>query len=252
MGRPVLFLHGWTMRGAVFDDVIERLGAEFDCAAPDLPGHASSGQRVATLDECATCISEELERWGKAGAVVVGWSMGAAAAWTYVERFGTGRLAGLVTVDMSPKIVSGPDWPHGLTGQDAKSVTRSTARFATDWDGATQGIATTMFANRDGAPGLSRENARQIILSQDPVQMRRLWSDMVAMDARSTVAQLDLPYLVCSGSLSRVYPTSASDWIARTATQARRHVFDRSGHSPHLEEPDAFAGVIREFACGLS
>ena len=247
MSTPILFLHGWTMRGTIFDDLMARMGAEFDCNAPDLPGHGDALGREPTLDACADMVAEILGT-NRQPAVLVGWSMGAAAAWRYIDRYGTGQLAGLVTVDMSPKIVPTNDWPHGLIRQSADSVAATTQRFSSDWEEATHGIAATMFAHSDGAPGYPRDRAREIILSQDASAMRAMWADLLAMDARDVMAKVDIPWLVCSGALSRVYPASASDWIAEQAPQAVRHVFSASGHSPHLEEPQAFADVIDDFA----
>lgn len=236
------------MQGAIFDDVIARLGPGYDCAAPDLPGHGCATDRPATLEACATLIAHALTRWPHQRPLVVGWSMGAAAAWRYIARRGCGTIGALMTIDMSPRMQPAPDWPHGLIGQSASSIAETTARFVEDWEGASHGIAATMFARSDGAPALSREDARQMILSQDPVRMRRLWRDMVTMDLRDTIPQIDCPYLVCSGAQSRVYPASAADWIAETAPDARRHVFENSGHSPHIEEPAAFARVVQDFA----
>ena len=236
------------MRGAIFDDVIARLGPGFDCAAPDLPGHGCAATRPATLDACATLVVHSLARWPGQRPLVVGWSMGAAAAWRYIARRGTGRIGALMTIDMSPRMQPAPDWPHGLIGQNAASIAATTARFAEDWEGATHGIAATMFASSDGAPTLTREEARQVILTQDPGQMRRLWQDMVTMDLRGVIGQIDRPYLVASGAKSRVYPGSAADWIAEAAPHARRHVFAHSGHSPHLEEPETFARTVQDFA----
>lgn len=249
---PLIFLHGWTMKGAVFDNLIARLGPGVVCAAPDLPGHASAAAQPATLSACVQALNQMLDRLAPRRPVLVGWSMGAAVAWRYCQLFGDTRLAGLVTVDMSPQIVPRAGWRHGLIGQSAQSIAATTRRFARDWPGAVEGIATTMFANRQGAPGFSRETARRVILSQDPDKMRALWADLVAMDARAAIADIQVPYLVCSGAQSRVYPASAADWIAGQAPQARRLVFDHSGHSPHLEEPDGFARAVTRFARGLA
>lgn len=246
--RPViLLLHGWTMRGAIWDDLIARLGPQFDCLAPDLPGHASAADQPPTLAACARTIAGCLDTRPGQQALIVGWSMGAAAAWRYVAENGTSRLAGLMTVDMTPKIEPSGAWAHGLMGQTTASVASSTLRFANDWDGATHGIAATMFATKDGPAAFSRSRAHQIIRSHDPEKMRALWADMLAMDARPQIGAINVPYLVCSGARSRVYPASASDWIAEQAPDARRHVFTNSGHSPHLEEPEAFAQTIAEF-----
>ena len=245
--RPVLFLHGWTMRGMIFEDVQSRMPEEFHCIAPDMPGHAGAAHLPATLDACADLIEDLLEDLS-GNTILVGWSMGAAAAWRYIARYGTDRLAGLVTIDMSPKIVPCTGWPHGLKGQTAKSVRATTLRLAEDWEGAAQSITATMFATLDGAPGFDRNDALQLILSHDPDSMRALWKDMIAMDARQIIPQIDVPYLVCSGARSRVYPASASEWIAATAPMASRHIFSNSGHSPNLEESEEFVRVVSTFA----
>lgn len=252
MAPPILFLHGWTMHGAIFDDVMARLGAGFDCTAPDLPGHGKAAGLAPSLDAMADRIAEILDQFTGVRPLIVGWSMGAAAAWHYGRRCGWDRIGGLVTIDMSPAILPAPDWPHGLKGQTAESVAASTRRFAANWDGATYGIAATMFGSKDGAPGFSREDARKIIRSHDPDLMRSLWDDLLASDARDIIPSITIPYLVCSGSLSRVYPASASAWIIENAPNARQHVFTRSGHSPHLEEPAEFVKVIGDFAKALA
>ncbi|AVO39587.1 alpha/beta fold hydrolase [Pukyongiella litopenaei] len=243
------------MRGAVFDDLAARMGPDFDCLAPDLPGHgAAAGAaagRPATIEACAEMVAAMLDGYPENAVTVVGWSMGAAVAWRYVAGFGTARLRGLVTVDMSPKLMPSRDWQHGLKCQTAETVAASTRRFAEDWTGAAPGIARTMFATPAGAPGFSCIDALRVILAQDADDMRALWGDLVALDQRDVIAEIDVPYLVCSGAQSRVYPAAVSDWIAATAPQARRRVFRRSGHSPHLEEAGAFAGMLSRFVASL-
>lgn len=246
--QPILFLHGWTMRGAIFDDVIARLGPGFACAAPDLPGHAGAVGQPATLDACADLVARSLTRWPGQKPLVVAWSMGATAVWRHIARRGSGGIGALMTIDMSPRMTPAPDWPHGLIGQSVGSIAATTRRLAEDWEGASHGIAATMFARTDESAAQAREAARRTILSQDSGQMRRLWQDMVAMDERAAIARIDCPYLVCSGAASRVYPASAADWIAAQAPYARRHVFAKSGHSPHLEEPAAFVRAVRDLA----
>lgn len=233
------------MRGAAFDRLAAHLPPGLAPFAPDLPGHGDAAALPATLDACADLLHGLL---AQGPAIVVGWSMGAAAAWRCVARHGTAGMAGLMTVDMAPKIVPGPDWPHGLMGQTAETVAATTRRFAEDWRGAAESIAATMFATPDGAPGFTRADALRQVLSNDADRMRALWADLVAMDERATVPRVTLPWLVCRGARSRVYPGSAADWLVATAPDARLHVFAGSGHSPHLEEPAAFAATLARFA----
>ncbi|MEC7963902.1 MAG: alpha/beta fold hydrolase, partial [Pseudomonadota bacterium] len=68
-----------------------------------------------------------------------------------------------------------------------------------------------------------------------------------AMDMRDTIADIDVPYLVCTGADSRLYREDVAQWIAAQAPQAQVARFAQSGHSPHLEEPEAFCDAICRF-----
>ncbi len=242
MSAPkLLLLHGWTMRGASFAPLVERLNG-ITCFAPDLPGHGCDG---GGLQQCVDLVKDLIEREGQ--LVVLGWSMGAAVAWKYVETFGSQALAGLITVDMSPRIWNGPGWDHGLIRQDAKNLARTTEEIHHDWPRAAQKIATTMFADREGTSLFSRDAALDLVLSNAPDVMATYWDDMAAMDLRAVPARIDCPSLIAHGARSRVYPASAAEWLAAQTPRARRVRFEASGHSPHLEEPDLFAEHVQRF-----
>tara|TARA_R110002050_G_scaffold206296_2_gene342068 strand:+ start:45774 stop:46553 length:780 start_codon:yes stop_codon:yes gene_type:complete len=249
--RPVVLLHGWTMRGSIFKDLVGRLPAEFDCHAPDLPGHGELVTMRPSLEAAAQTMADLLDTHNLDDVVLVGWSMGAAVAWQYIEQFGADRIAGLMTVDMSPKLACGPDWPHGLIGQGEADLDTTTTRMIDDWRGMAEAIATTMFGRREGAAGYSRQNALAQIFTNDPEKMIALWKALVGMDHRGLIGRLPCPLLASCGALSRVYPASAARWLADTAPRGKLHVFSASGHSAHLEEPEAFADRLVDFANSL-
>ncbi len=245
--RPVILLHGWTMRGSVMEDLAARLGPS--ALAPDLPGHGDAA-RPASLDAAVKMLDDLVTEAGPE-AIVVGWSMGAAVAWSWLGRTGGGGAAGLVTVDMSPRPVNGGGWDLGLLGQTPDRLARNTAEIHADWPAAAEKIATTMFADKAGAPGFSRAEALAQVLSNDPRAMAAYWDDMMAMDLRDAARGVRIPWRVCHGARSRVYPAGVAKWLAETPT-ATRVTFEASGHSPHLEEPEAFATMIRDFDAELS
>ncbi|MCY0097014.1 alpha/beta fold hydrolase [Hoeflea ulvae] len=249
--RPVVLLHGWTMRGSIFDDLIARLPAGFDCHAPDLPGHGEEAAVEPSLEAAAQMLADLLEAQDLRDVVLVGWSMGAAVAWQSIEQFGADRIAGLMTVDMSPKLGCNADWPHGLIDQGESDLTATTERMISDWPGMTEAIATTMFARREGAPGYGRQEALDQILANDPAKMIAMWEALVRMDKTELIGNLPCPLLASCGARSRVYPKSAAEWLAATAPRGRMHAFENSGHSPHLEEPEAFAKTFVAFAGSL-
>jgi pimeloyl-[acyl-carrier protein] methyl ester esterase len=241
---PVLFLHGWAMNGALFDDIAGRLGTDFDCHAPDLPGHGSRAAAEPSLDNCAAVARQWIERLDR--PLLVGWSMGAAVAWRHLFRHGTDGLRGLVTIDMSPRMLPDANWDLGLIGQSSAAILTTSEKIVPRWSVMAERIACNMYA-RDSEPTVSRETIRDLLLAQDPERLRALWDDLTAMDERRTMAGINIPYLVCTGARSRLYSQKVAHWIAAQAGQARVARFDHSGHSPHLEEPEAFSDALRCF-----
>lgn len=66
------------MNGSAFDQQIELLGDEFQCFAPDLPGHGSSAHLTASIDASGDFLRELINDKDLDDVLLVGWSMGAA------------------------------------------------------------------------------------------------------------------------------------------------------------------------------
>lgn len=249
MSLPTLLcLHGWTMDGSLFADLAHRLEGRAQVLAPDLPGHGGCDpQRPATLEGCSAFIKAQLDEI-QGPVVLLGWSMGAAAAWRFLQDHGQARVAGLITVDMSPRITCTADWPLGLKGQSEARIAAATARFESDWHASAPVLAKGMFAegrNLRDVPCAPELIAK--IRAQEPAKMVQMWRSLVEMDARPLIPSLTLPWSLCAGARSRVYPLAVADWLTSKAPQATLEVFETSGHSPLLEEPEAFAQSAAAF-----
>ncbi len=162
--KTIIFLHGWTMNGSAFDQQIELLGDEFQCFAPDLPGHGSSAHLTASIDASADFLRDLINNNGLNDVLLVGWSMGAAIAWNYLRRFGSTKVAGLITVDMSPKIVNEGDWGWGLVGRTSETIAASTAHLRDDWALSAKAVASGMFATEEGPGHCPASAAANIML----------------------------------------------------------------------------------------
>ncbi|SPJ30485.1 alpha/beta fold hydrolase [Falsiruegeria mediterranea] len=244
MSVPLLFLHGWAMNGAMFGDVAVRLGPDFDCHVPDLPGHGAQEKDEPSLARCVEVVGDIIDRLDR--PILIGWSMGAAVAWQYLSLHGTQGLGGLVTVDMSPCLLPDEEWTFGLGGQSADAVLSTSSKIEFQWRSMVNNIQRNMYA--PGRALASDDDAmKALLLKQNPTTLRPIWDDLVAMDARNTIAGIDIPYLVCAGGQSQLYDPGVAHWIARHAPMAEVQIFPHSGHSPHLEEPEAFCDAIRRF-----
>lgn len=71
--------------------------------------------------------------------------------------------------------------------------------------------------------------------------------NMPRYDIRDRLPRITCPTLVTVGRDDWITPVPASEEIARLIPDARLVVFEESGHSPQLEEPERFQRTVREF-----
>jgi len=71
--------------------------------------------------------------------------------------------------------------------------------------------------------------------------------NMGAYDLKAQLPALTCPVLVTVGRTDWVTPVSAAQTIADLVPGARLVVFERSGHSPQVEERELFQQTVREF-----
>ena len=251
-GAPILLIHGWGVSGALFDQQIEGLAAQFRVVAPDLPGHGGSAAFGADLpfahlaDAIARLVAElRLER-----LCVVGWSMGAMVAWDLVVRYPAIDIAGLVSVDMVPSLLNRPGWDYGLRdGDDAAIFDRNTQRMRDDWPAYVDLFVPRIFsAGPTAATRGQVERATRVALANDPESMAQCWMRMAEQDFRSRLREIEVPALVVASEHSQLYSVAGAEWLCRQLPHARLEIFHHAGHAPHIEETDKFNRMLAGFA----
>lgn len=250
-GRPLVLLHGWGMRGAVFKAQVDALCGRFRVIVPDLRGHGDSSRLEAGqgLETLVDDVAELLASMNLSNAILVGWSMGAMVAWGVMHGTEARRISGLVTIDMVPRLLNDDSWKFGLRlGNDASVFAKAVHRMRSDWRGFAK-----VFVPRIFASGKTDSNKQAIDRMVATVQsghgdsMAGLWTSMAEQDFCSQLAEIKVPVLVTYGKLSQLYCEAASEWLAAVLPNARRVGFANSGHAPHLEEPDLFNREIEIF-----
>jgi proline iminopeptidase len=66
-------------------------------------------------------------------------------------------------------------------------------------------------------------------------------------DLKAELGKLPFPTLVTVGRRDWVTPVSSSETIAALIPKSKLVVFERSGHSPQIEESNLFQDVMRDF-----
>lgn len=255
-GPPVLLLHGAMLDSAQFTwlHAGPALAERFRVYAVDLPRHGGSRpwQGEIGAGELDSVLVQTLDGLGLTSTSLVGFSMGASVALQFA-------LAHPERTDAAVFVAPGGLGPRGR-GQLGTWLVASV--------GFLQQVALRRLA-RD--PGLALRRllhaGRQTPSYTELVQLQRqealsklrlgepLFDDRqrlaygplrMRLDLLGQVADLDVPSLWLCGSADRVVRTAM---IAEAAARCSAR-FDRIPHAGHLvplDQPDAFARVVRDF-----
>ena len=127
-GKPLLFIPGLTFSGEIFMQQINYFAKNYRVIAIDPRGQGLSAKTVAGNDYIThgKDLCAFIEGLGLKDVVVIGWSTGNLDAWSYVEQFGTAKLRGVVTIDMSPLPLSADPlwWTEGTMDELSEVATK--------------------------------------------------------------------------------------------------------------------------------
>ena len=256
-GTPLVLLHGLMAHGGFFREQ-DALADHFRLIRIDLRGHGASAgaggdasgidgmAAQPTVELIARDVAELAEALDLEGAIGVGWSMGATVLWHVLTGPAARRFAGAVVVDMTARVLNDEEWALGLSAEacEARSaaIREDFERFAVD---AGQGIFAQPVENgvHTLADWASFEFARN-----DPATIASLWASLVRQDVRTLLERIAHPTLVVHGAQSRLYGEDTADHLVAALPDARAVRFDRSGHAPHLEQPELFNATLTDFA----
>lgn len=246
-----MLLHGLMAHGAFFREQA-RLCDRFRLISVDLRGHGASariGERP-TVEQIADDITGLVESLGLERAIGVGWSLGATVLWHVLSGPAGDRFAGAVVVDMTARVLNGEDWDLGLSPEACEA---RTAAIRDDFDNFAANAGHAIFAQplaarlRDVADWASFEFARN-----DSEAIGAVWASLVRQDMRGLLKKIDHPTLIIHGAESALYSSQTAQHLVAALPNARAVEFDRSGHAPHLEQPELFNSVVAEFAAALA
>lgn len=254
-GRPLLLVHGWATHAGFFGPQAEGLAGSFRTISVDLRFHGRSrgaGGEIS-IGRLARDLIELADHLDLHDMLVVGWSMGAMVLWRALLDGLAARAAGMVVIDMAPRVINGADWDLGLRGSSAaKSARQTPAAMVTNWPAMAPRVAGRIFAEGGGpAKDALYPWAEGEVAASDAHAMAQLWSSLTAQDFRADLSRLSLPVLVAHGNLSRLYSAQTAAALATFLPHAVTVGFDRSGHAPHLEEPESFNRTLTQFAASL-
>ncbi len=257
-GPVVLFIHGLTNSSRSWARLVDMLNTDYRVVAPDLHGHGESAKPMGdySLSAHAATLRDLLDRLGIDRVTLVGHSLGGGIAMQFCYLFpervdrlvlvSSGGLGRAVSPLLRAATLPGAEWvlpllASGWVRVRAEAVGRTLAK--TGWR-PSRDVAEAW----RGFASLADAESRRAFLATtrsviDPGGQTVSAHGHLPMDT-------EIPTLVVWGTRDRMIPT----WHATTAHQAfpgsRVELFEGAGHFPHLDDPERFVAVLRDFLAG--
>jgi 4,5:9,10-diseco-3-hydroxy-5,9,17-trioxoandrosta-1(10),2-diene-4-oate hydrolase len=263
-GPPLVLVHGLGSSAAVeFYYNLEPLAAHHRVFAIDLPGFGRSDKPVLeyTIDLFVRAVSDLMACEGIERAAVMGVSMGGRVA-LGLALDSPEKVERLVLVDAlgvgAPRRVLA--YSILLTRGLGELTLRGTARALRQMNPAVirrfwgwylkrpNRVASIWSDERIANHGtlLATPEYRAAYLSalRSIAGMRQLRNGVVVEDR---LAELRMPTLLIWGGHDHIFPASHARAAKDRIPNGRLEIFDDSGHTPQMEEPDRFNRVVFDF-----
>lgn len=241
---PVLvFVPGWGMDYTIWDAQLAAFadGHRVIAMDPRSQGASQLSGGGNTPEVRAGDIEALLAAQNLKGVVLIGWSQGVQDLAAYVDRYGTGRVAGLVLVDAAVS--------RGAAGvqsdpQAARRFLEMMAVYAAHPREYLQGMMGAIFAKPLPAQQLEHRVATAL---RTPVStgVAMLVADLYGVDRSGALKKFDRPTLIVAAAGSQ--ELAAQKAAAAQVPGATLEVVAEVGHGVFVDQPEAFNAALRRF-----
>lgn len=240
-GRPLIFIHGWSMAAPVWQRQIEHFSkCGYEVAAMDLRGHGKSlKDGPYTISQFAFDLKGFIHDIGLEKPLLVGWSMGAMVALEFVIKHPS-KAAGICLVGGMPRFTEDDDYPHGLPLKDVKGMK---VKLKRDFERTIGEFRESISA------GLSVPD-KDILMNAtfpDLKASKACLVELMAADLREGLGKVKIPTLLIHGDKDHVSHPSASEYMLEKIEGSKLALIKSAGHVPFLSHQDEFNKTLEGF-----
>lgn len=243
-GRPLVFVNGLGGVQAAFQLQVRAFREEHRVLVYDHRGAGDSEvvDAPATMADFAEDLVALLDELDIAEADIVGLSFGGRVA----QELALGWPARVRRLVLCGTSAGGR--LHAPGDAQAHVILRAVATAdAEEW---AQTVAPVLF----GTPYRTRHPDRVMALARwrarhrpSPVGISRQWEAWDSFDLSDGIRRIVHPTLVIHGTEDGLSPVENAEQLSAHIPSARLELLDGVGHSPNVEAPDQFNGLIRAF-----
>jgi 2-succinyl-6-hydroxy-2,4-cyclohexadiene-1-carboxylate synthase len=248
-GPAVLLLHGFTGSARTWDVLAPDLAVDHQIIAVDLLGHgdttAPPDSARYTLDRAASDLAGLLDQLDVKRAAVVGYSMGGRLALGFAVTH-PNRTAALLLESATAGIADATQRALRREADDrlADTIERGgVERFVDGWE------RLPLWASQSRLPASLRAAMRDDRLGHSATGLAnslRGFGQGAQPPLHGRLDAVACPVLLVTGAEDAKFCAIADD-LASLLRNARAVIVPEAGHAVHLEQPDGFAAIVRDF-----
>ena len=247
-GKPLLFLHGWSMCSRVWRYQVEWFASTYQVTTLDLRGHGNSG---SANGECNfTSLSQDIAYFVEGlhlrQLTLVGWSLSVSLI---LKLLNTHVLPvdSLVLIDGTPCFVSREDFPHGLPhGVVKRMIKRAGSNFT-----RALGEFHSLLLSEQEDKAEKKDEIWDLLTNDQYLPEKEtacnLLTSLAFEDLRNEVAALTLPTLLMHGDQDKICPAGASGYMKEHLGCGEMVLFPEAGHAPFLTQAEDFNKKMSAF-----
>lgn len=251
-GKPLLFLHGWSMCSRVWKYQAESLSSDFQVICLDLPGHGLSETPPGACDltTLARDVARFIEGLRLQQVVLIGWSLAASLCLRLVASHAL-PVDALVLVDGTPSFMMRDDFPYGLS---PAAIRRMLKLIDADFPRALNEFHGLLLSEQDREHGAGDEvwdllTNRGYLPRRDVA--RGLLAALAREDLREVIPAVGIPALLMHGDEDRICPCGASQYMQEHLERGEMVTFSGAGHAPFLTRAGCFNRALGSFLRSL-
>ena len=230
-----VFVHGWAMNSAVWDDCIAQLPDWINSVVVDLPGHGTMADIEAnTLDDYVKAIVPLVHR----PVLWVGWSLGGLAVLRLAELYPQ-RVASALLIATNPCFVIQENWPYAV---DAKVFDQFASDLTRDQEKTIRRFLALQVKGLPDAMKVVRQ-LQKSIQSRGQAATKALISGLEILletDLRNNLNLIESPLYWMLGARDSLVPGELADALKTKYQQENVHLYEKASHAPFISQRDDF------------